>query len=165
MEYGISHAINFNHRKVRISEMIEEVINNGNKVTLEDTKRIQSDYLDIQMRHSIPDMISTVKKGLKTEKLTEKHRVKCTQGLEILKNWDFKMDKDKVEGSVAEAWEFAIATYMHETKIRDLRLRLGLLNIPTSEEFVYKEISRWATEDATKEEYCYVFELNADNTC
>ena len=67
MEYGISHAINFNHRKVRISEMIEEVINNGNKITVEDTKRIQSDYLDIQMRHSIPDMISTVKKGLKTE--------------------------------------------------------------------------------------------------
>ena len=110
-------------------------------------------------------MISTIKKGLKTEKLSEKLRVKSTQGLELLKNWDFIMDKDKVEGSIVEAWEFAIATYMHETKIRDLRLRLGLLNIPTSEEFVYKEISRWATEESTKEEYCYVFELNADNTC
>ena len=47
MEYGISHAINFNHRKVRISEMIEEVINIGNKITVDDMKRIQSDYLDI----------------------------------------------------------------------------------------------------------------------
>ena len=66
MEYGISHAINFNHRKVRISEMIEEVMNSAKKITVHDMKRIQSDYLDIQMRHSIPDMISTVKKGLKT---------------------------------------------------------------------------------------------------
>ena len=56
------------------------------------------------------------------------------------------MDKDKVGGSIGEAWEFAIATYMHETKIDDVRVRRGLLNIPTSEEFVYGEISKWAKE-------------------
>ena len=75
------------------------------------------------------------------------------------------MDKDKAGGSIAEAWEFALATYMHETKIDDVRIRRGLLNIPTSEEFVYGEISRWAKEEATKEVYCLVYELNADNTC
>jgi penicillin amidase len=40
MEYGLSHAFTFNHRKVRISEMIEEVINNSRKITVDDMKRI-----------------------------------------------------------------------------------------------------------------------------
>ena len=40
MEYGVSHAFSFNHRKIRISEMIEEVISHGKKVTVEDMKRI-----------------------------------------------------------------------------------------------------------------------------
>jgi penicillin amidase len=40
MEYGVSHAFSFNHRKIRISEMIEEVIKSGKKVTVEDMKRI-----------------------------------------------------------------------------------------------------------------------------
>ena len=85
--------------------------------------------------------------------------------MKILKDWDFTMDKDKVGGSIGEAWEFAIATYMHETKIDDVRVRRGLLNIPTSEEFVYRKISKWALETSSNEEYCHVFELGANNTC
>ena len=54
---------------------------------------------------------------------------------------------------------------MHETKIEDVRIRRGLLSIPTSEEFVYKEIKRWAEESVTSEPYCLVYELGADNTC
>ena len=89
-------------------------------------------------------MVTTVQKGLETGKLSEDLKIKAILGLKILKDWDFTMDKDKVGGSIGEAWEFAIATYMHETKIDDVRVRRGLLNIPTSEEFVYGEISKWA---------------------
>ena len=110
-------------------------------------------------------MVTTVQKGLDSEKLPEELKVKAKLGLEILKDWDYTMDKDKVGGSIGEAWEYAIASYMHETKIRDQRLRLGLLNIPTSEEFVYGQISRWANVQDTKEDYCFLFELNADNSC
>ena len=85
--------------------------------------------------------------------------------MKILKDWDFTMDKDKVGGSIGEAWEFAIATYMHETKIDDVRVRRGLLNIPTSEEFVYRSISKWAIEKSTNQEYRNVFELDANNSC
>ena len=77
MEHGLSHAFTFNHRKVRISEMIEEVINSERKVTVEDMKRIQRDDLDIQMRHSIPDMVATVNKGLSTGRLGEELRTKA----------------------------------------------------------------------------------------
>ena len=36
-----------------------------------------------------------------------------------------------------EAWEFMLSTYMHETKISDVRLRRGILSIPMSEGFLY----------------------------
>ena len=64
-----------------------------------------------------------------------------------------------------EAWEFAIGTYMHETKIDDVRVRRGILNQPTTEEFLYKQVAKWAKEKDAKEVYCQVYELNADNTC
>ena len=75
------------------------------------------------------------------------------------------MNKDNHQAAISEAWEFAIATYMHETKIDDVRIRRRLLNVPSSEEFVYKEISRWAKESVTRESYCLVYELASDNTC
>jgi len=64
-----------------------------------------------------------------------------------------------------EAWEFALSTYMHETKIGDVRLRRGLLGYPVAENFLYKQVAKWAKEKATYEEYCYVYELDAKNSC
>ena len=165
MEHGVSHAFSFNHRKIRISEMIEEVIKSGKKVTVEDMKRIQTDDLDIQMRQSIKDMMIAVDKGLATSKLSDGLKARAKLGQKLLRGWDFRMNKDNHQAAISEAWEFAIATYMHETKIDDVRIRRGLLNVPSSEEFVYKEISRWAKESVTRESYCLVYELASDNTC
>ena len=44
--------------------MIEDLINNEKKITWRDMQTIQSDILDVQMRHSKPDMIEAVEKGL-----------------------------------------------------------------------------------------------------
>ena len=90
---------------------------------------------------------------------------KAQKGLDILNGWDFKYDKEKPQGSVMEAWEFAIATYMHETKVEDVRLRRSILSPPASEEFLYKNIANWAKEEDTREEYCLVYELKTENTC
>ena len=71
-----------------------------------------------------------------------------------MEGWDFQFDKDKPQGSVIEAWEFAISTYMHETKIDDVRVRRGILSEPCTEEFLYKQIAKWSKEQDTKEVYC-----------
>ena len=40
MKYGVSHAFSFNHRKVRITEMIEELIQSGKKIDARDMQNI-----------------------------------------------------------------------------------------------------------------------------
>ena len=55
-----------------------------------------------------------------------------------------------------EEWEFMIATYMHETKIADIRLRRNILSYPGTELYLYKQITKWANEQDTYEEYCYI---------
>ena len=66
-----------------------------------------------------------------------------------------------------EAWEFAISTYMHETKIGDVRLRRGIMGYPSGDNFLYKQVAEWAKSKTGKtyEEYCYVYELGAKNSC
>ena len=64
-----------------------------------------------------------------------------------------------------EAWEFAISTYMHETKIGDVSLRRSIHDYPSASNFLYNQIAKWAKEDATYEEYCYVYDLAAKNSC
>ena len=64
-----------------------------------------------------------------------------------------------------EAWEFAIGTYMHEVKISDVRVRRGMMSYTGSEHFLYKQVAKWAKEQETYEEYCYVYDLKASNSC
>ena len=69
MKYGYSHAFSFSHRKVRISEMLDELISIDHKIQVRDMQKITHDILDVQMRHSILDMVETVQKGLSKGKI------------------------------------------------------------------------------------------------
>ena len=86
---------------------------------------------------------------------------KAKIGVEILTGWDYRYDKEKPEGAVMEAWEFAIGTYMHEVKISNVRLRRGLLAYTGAEHFLYNSVAKWAKEEETYEDYCYVYALDA----
>ena len=65
MKYGYSQAFSFIHRKIRISELIEDVINSGKKITVDDMKDITFDILDVQMRESLYSMLHVAKHGTK----------------------------------------------------------------------------------------------------
>ena len=164
-KYGVSHAFAFVHRRVRISEMIESLINSGKKLTVKDMQDITFDVLDVQMRESYADIIATAEKGLQRTKLGDKLASKARLALKILADWDYKYEADKPQGAVMEAWEYAMGTYMHETKISDVRVRRTVRTYAASEHFVYKQIAKWAKEQETYAEYCYVYDLNADNSC
>jgi hypothetical protein len=53
--------------------------------------------------------------------------------VKILKKWDFRHNFESRGAPVMEAWEFMIATYMHETTIEEVRLRRGLYSYPAGE--------------------------------
>ena len=61
-----------------------------------------------------------------------------------LSNWDFQYRKNSVEASIFEAWEFMIATYMHEAKIADVRIRRNLWSIGDAPMFFFRQVSLWA---------------------
>ena len=167
MKYGYSQAFSFIHRKIRISELIEDVINSGKKITVDDMKDITFDILDVQMRESLYSMLHVAKHGTKGLYNFDQDKTKkrVNQAIDILKDWDYRYDKNKPQGAVMEAWEFAISTYMHETKIGDVRLRRGIHDYPSASNFLFNQIAKWAKEDATYEEYCYVYDLAAKNNC
>lgn len=67
--------------------------------------------------------------------------------------------------AIFEAWEFMIATYMHESKIDDLRLRRSIWGIDQAQMFLFIQIDEWAVNPKTIKDYCKVSELAFENTC
>jgi len=94
LKYGYSQAMSFIHRKVRISQMLEDLINSGKKMTVQDMKDIQFDHLDVQMRESVADMLTAANAGISDMKMM-KFKPKIILAETILKNWDFRYNKDK----------------------------------------------------------------------
>jgi len=94
LKYGYSQAMSFIHRKVRISQMLEDLINSGKKMTVQDMKDIQFDHLDVQMRESVADMLTAANAGVSDMKMM-KFKPKIILAETILKNWDYRYNKDK----------------------------------------------------------------------
>jgi acyl-homoserine lactone acylase PvdQ len=63
-KHGISHAFTFNHRSIRISEMLDSFKQNNKKISLVDMSKMQMDVLDVQARDSLEDMLTCVDKAM-----------------------------------------------------------------------------------------------------
>jgi len=51
--------------------------------------------------------------------------------------------------AIFEAWEFMIATYMHESKIDDIRLRRSIWGIDQAQMFLFIQVDKWAENPKT----------------
>lgn len=125
VKHGITQCFAFTGRKTRISEMIEEAFaRTNNQVTVRDMQLMQTDVLDVQARESLIDMLYCADQA--TLALTDNQKLKIQQAKSLLKDWDFKLTKESTAASIFTAWEFAIAYYLHETKIPSPKLRISL---------------------------------------
>ena len=79
--------------------------------------------------------------------LHESERDMIVEPLARLASWDFKYHKTSHEASIFEAWEFMIATYMHEKKIEDVRVRRNLWSIGEAPMFFFRQVSQWADQE------------------
>lgn len=52
------------------------------------------------------------------------------------------------------AFEVALYTYLQETKIDDADVRRGIHGNVITDNFIYKEVHRWASLADPREEYC-----------
>ena len=86
------------YRHYRIVELIEKY--KEDKVSLEDMEAIQKDIKSSAMEDIIPKLIALAEKG----ELTNLDK----QVINMLKNWDYVMDKDKAEPSIAFMWSLSL---------------------------------------------------------
>lgn len=137
-EWGLSHAFSFNHRAVRISERLEDLINKAGErlIRVSDVQQVQQDLLDVQARESMAEMLTCVDEGLPSLNQNQGDAVKLA--LTQLKKWDFKYNVESTGAAIFEAWEFMIVSYMHEQTIDDVRLRRGIFSVGDSQMFIYR---------------------------
>ena len=60
--------------------------------------------------------------------------------MHILEKWDYKFDSDSKGASVFSAWEFSIASHLHETKIKGLTARRGFAYTGIGEHFFNRKV-------------------------
>ena len=86
-------------------------------------------------------MLKCAEEGSKT--LTKAQKKLIAKPVEKLNSWDYQYRTTSVEAAIFDAWEFMIATYMHEAKIEDIRLRRSLWSIGDSQMFFYRQVNDW----------------------
>lgn len=120
-------------------------------------KEIQLDVLDIQARESLTDMLTCVKAGIRDRDLS--------QAFTIFEDWDFKFTTNSVAANLFTTWENTMALYLHETTIGSQEVRLSLQNHPAYMSAFYLKVRQWAKEPSTVDKICYVYAMDAQNTC
>lgn len=73
---------------------VNEVLASGKKLTMEDMKRLQTDYLSIPARTLVPYL-----KSIETENALLRNAIN------ELQEWDFRLDKNSVAAGIYVAWE------------------------------------------------------------
>jgi penicillin amidase len=90
---GYPHALGFLWSEPYRFMRIEEVLKSGMKLTLEDMKRLQQDYLSIPARN----LVAYLKDLHSSDPRTEK-------AIQMLLAWDLVLDKNSVEATLYTAW-------------------------------------------------------------
>ena len=74
-------------------DRVNEVLSSGNKMTMDDMKALQVDYLSIPARTLVPYL----------KELSFTGKAKKSQG--FLANWNYKLEPDAIEAAIYVAWE------------------------------------------------------------
>ena len=113
-------------------QRIDEVLGSGRKLTLEEMKALQTDYISMPARRLVPYL-----KDLQLEEGREQ------EAYAYLKEWDFALEASSVAAAIYVAWENTIKQNAHREfvpeeareSIRSLQLERVLQWIEAPEEF------------------------------
>jgi len=92
-DYEHWDAIGFSWADPYRGDRVEEVLGSGKKMTMEDMRALQVDYLSIPARTLTPLLSELSFEGLALE------------AKDKLNGWDFKLEADSVEAAIYVAWE------------------------------------------------------------
>lgn len=92
--YNKWNAIGFSWSDPYRGDRVNEVLNSDKKLTMDDMKALQVDYLSIPARTLVP-LLS----GLKFDNQKEE------TAISLLQNWDFILNPESIEAAIYVAWE------------------------------------------------------------
>lgn len=93
-EYTHWDAIGFSWADAYRGNRINEVLTSGQKLSMDDMKRLQNDYLSIPARTLIPFL-----------KSTKVNSELAKKAFEVLGDWDYKLEKTSVAAGIYVTWE------------------------------------------------------------
>lgn len=102
-------------------------------------------------------MLECVKNGMKSRDMSI--------AFDIFEKWDHKFTLDSTAATLFTEWENTMAAYFHETTIGSKDVRVSLQNHPAYMSSFYLRVRQWSQEKATKDQMCYLVDLNSQNTC
>ena len=77
-------------------------------------------------------MLQCVEAGLSDDLIGKVDEEKIKFAIGRLQVWDHRHEVGSVSAAVFEAWESQIFSYMHSSKIEDVRLRQSISSLPES---------------------------------
>lgn len=80
---------------------------------------------DLALKNQLQDMLKCVEEGLTGFSDETNKRLKAP--MRLLRDWiSYQYQLDSKPAAIMDVWFYMIATYMHEAKIEDVRLRQSL---------------------------------------
>ncbi|MCE7996662.1 MAG: penicillin acylase family protein [Roseivirga sp.] len=92
-DYEHWDAIGFNWSDPYRGDRVNEVLSSGKKLTMEDMRTLQVDYLSIPARTLVPMIMDF------------KFDQKAKRALDQLKNWDYRLEPNSIAAAIYVAWE------------------------------------------------------------
>lgn len=130
-DYKHWDAIGYNWADPYRGDRVNEVLSSGKKLTMEDMRALQVDYLSIPARTLVPMLLK-----LKVDE-------KSTEALALLNGWDYRLEATSVSAAIYVAWENELKRLANQRFIPDEARGLvrGLQ---------MKKVVDWLTTDLSK---------------
>lgn len=133
-DYEHWDAIGYNWSDPYRGDRVNEVLSSGKKLTMEDMRALQVDYLSIPARTLVPMILGF------------KFNLKAKEALDQLKNWDYRLEPNSIAAAIYVAWENEIRQQASAKFIPDEAR--GLIR-----SLQMKKVVDWLTTDLSKFSY------------
>ena len=99
------------------------------------------DTLDIQARLMLPTLLDLALSGKSLLNEDEEFHVGVARA--VFSKWDYRFSKESNSASMYAAWEYMIATYLHEMKIEGVTARRNFGYTFMGEHFLNRQAQEW----------------------
>jgi len=130
--------------------MITDYIKRGEKISVNSTKKMQLDTLDMIAKDYCPIIIRFIELGLKKSYSFSVPKETLLDMLDRVKKWDFRTDIDSAPSSIFAIWHHKyIHLLMYKLGLTDDQ-RIAIIGNFKFEAFIYRKIAEWETQTNPK---------------